>query len=121
MPIREVVSQISPPIRILLVLSIAVLGVYMLFLKPKPEEAAPVEPATTTTTEPVEVTPGETAAATATTQEQATEPAAAAGAPKDLKGLPKPVRRAIREDKLLVLLFWNVMAADDRSVRDSLR
>jgi hypothetical protein len=34
-------SQISPPIRILLIAVIGVLAVYMLFLKPKTEEAAP--------------------------------------------------------------------------------
>src|SRR5215218_6639553 len=35
-------SQISPPIRILLVAVIGLCAVYMLFLRPKPEEAAPV-------------------------------------------------------------------------------
>ena len=39
------VSQISPPFRILLVLAVAVLGIYMLFLRPKPVEDAPPEPA----------------------------------------------------------------------------
>ena len=38
-------SQISPPIRILLVLTVAVLGVYMLFLRPKPVEDPPPTPA----------------------------------------------------------------------------
>ena len=44
-PIRVVVSQISPPIRILLVLTVALLGVYMLFLRPKPVEEPPPTPA----------------------------------------------------------------------------
>ena len=35
-------SQISPPIRILLVAVIGLCAAYMLFLRPKPEEAAPV-------------------------------------------------------------------------------
>jgi hypothetical protein len=35
------VSQISPPIRIALLLTVAVLGAYMLFLRPKTEVAAP--------------------------------------------------------------------------------
>ena len=35
-------SQISPPIRILLVAVIGLIAVYMLFLRPKTEEAAPV-------------------------------------------------------------------------------
>ena len=38
-------SQISPPIRILLVLTVALLGVYMLFLRPKPVEEPPPTPA----------------------------------------------------------------------------
>jgi hypothetical protein len=39
------VSQISPPIRIALLLTIAVVGVYMLFLRPKTEVAPPAKPA----------------------------------------------------------------------------
>ena len=35
-------SQISPPIRILLVAVIGLIAVYMLFLKPKTEETVPV-------------------------------------------------------------------------------
>jgi hypothetical protein len=42
-------SQISPPIRILLVAVIGVIAVYMLFLRPKAEEAAPVAAAPATT------------------------------------------------------------------------
>jgi hypothetical protein len=146
-PIREVVSQISPPIRILLVLAVAVLGVYMLFLRPKPEEAPPLAPADTSVSKPGQirdaaedavegangqlsqqesvdgVDAGEAAAGTAAKPETATQPGAkpAATPAQDLKGLPKPVRRAIREDKVLVVLFWNEKAADDRSVRESLR
>ena len=45
LPIRRGVSQISPPIRILLVLTVALLGVYMLFLRPKPVEEPPPTPA----------------------------------------------------------------------------
>jgi hypothetical protein len=120
-PIREVVSQISPPIRILLVLTVAVLGAYMLFLRPKPEETPPVEPAGTTTTQPADVA-GEPATAPAT---QAAEPAApqAAAAAKpadDLKGLPKPVRKAIRADKVLVILFSNGKSYDDKAVEKAL-
>jgi hypothetical protein len=43
-------SQISPPIRILLVAVIGLIAVYMLFLKPKAEEAAPVAAAPVTAT-----------------------------------------------------------------------
>ncbi len=37
------VSQISPPIRIVLVLAVAVLGLYMLFLRPKEEVIPPAD------------------------------------------------------------------------------
>jgi hypothetical protein len=39
------VSQISPPIRIVLVAAIAFIGAYMLFLRPKDEVTPPAEPA----------------------------------------------------------------------------
>ena len=139
MPIRVVVSQISPPIRILLVLSVAVLGVYMLFLKPKPVEAPPPEAAGTSVSKPgkardaaqdaVDSINGkiaeregvEPAAGTAAQSGTTTAPGAAAVTPaKDLAGLPKPVRRAIRQDKVLVLLFWNARSVEDRAVRKSL-
>jgi hypothetical protein len=143
-PIREVVSQISPPIRILLVLAAAVLGVYMLFLRPKPEEVPPLEPTDTSVSEPGKVRDaaedavdaangqlsqqesvdgvdkGEAAAGNATKKENGSKPGATAATPtEDLKGLPKDVRAAIRKDKVLVLLFWNEKSPDDRSVRDA--
>jgi hypothetical protein len=142
-PIREVVSQISPPIRILLVLTVAVLGVYMLFLRPKPEEIPPLEPTDTSVSQPGKVRDtaedavdaangqlsqqesvdgvdkGETASGSATKKESgSSKPGAAAATPaEDLKGLPKDVQAAIRKDKVLVLLFWNEKSSDDRAVR----
>ena len=116
-PIRGDVSQISPPIRILLVLAVAVMGVYMMFLRPKTEEVPPIESTTTTTTSTPETT--ETTASSTTKQEPAKAEAAAEPA-EDVKGLPKPVQSAIRKDKVLVLLFWNDRAADDRAVHKAL-
>jgi hypothetical protein len=143
-PIRVVVSQISPPIRILLVLTVAVLGVYMLFLRPKPEETPPLEPAGTSVSQPGQVRDaaedavdaaneqlaqqesvdgvdaGESAAGSqsATKKGQAgkAQGAAAAGPAEDMKGLPKPVRKAIRDDKILVMLFSNGKSYDDKAV-----
>ncbi len=43
-------SQISPPIRILLVAVIGLIAVYMLFLRPKTEEAVPAAAAPAATT-----------------------------------------------------------------------
>jgi hypothetical protein len=150
------VSQISPPIRILLVVAVAFMGVYMLFMRPKEEVIPPVEPAPNTqTSEPAVSEPGtvaeaaqnavvatneslakqesvdgvdagEAAAGTATgTKSKAdtaakTGEAAAAEAGIDLDGLPKPIARAIRKDKTLVLLFWNGKSADDKAVHDAL-
>jgi hypothetical protein len=141
-----VVSQISPPIRILLVLTVAVLGLYMLFLRPKPEEIPPVEPAGTSVSDPGKVRDaaedavdaangqlsqqesvdgvdaGEAATGSATKKESAQGKGAAAGEPaEDLKGLPKPVRKAIRQDKVLVLLFSNGKSADDVAVQAALK
>ena len=149
MPIREVVSQISPPIRIVLVLAVAVLGAYMLFLRPKPEEIPPLEPAGTSTTQPGQVRDaaedavdaansqleqqesvdgvdaGEAAAGTAPAtkagkQGNAAKGAAAGEPAEDLKGLPKPVRKAIRDNKVLVVLFSNGKSYDDKAVEKAL-
>jgi hypothetical protein len=148
-PIREVVSQISPPIRILLVLTVAVLGVYMLFLRPKPVETPPLEPSGTSVTQPGQVRDaaedavdaandqlaqqesvdgvdaGESAAATqAGTKNEAQPGKAQAGAAaepaQDLKGLPKPIRNAIRDEKILVVLFSNGKSYDDKAVEKAL-
>jgi hypothetical protein len=146
------VSQISPPIRILAVAALAVMGVYMLFLRPKTEVVPPAAPAPNTQTgapavsqagkiaeaaqgavkatdgqlqseESVDgVDAGESAAGTAATTKAAksgTAQALAAG--MDLSGLPKPVARAIRKDKTLVLLFWNGKSADDKAVHKALK
>ena len=145
-------SQISPPIRILVVLAVAVMGVYMLFLRPKPVEAPPADPAPNVQTgAPAESEPGkiaeaaqgavdasnsqlksqesvdgvdagEAAAATGTTTKSGTNGAKASTAPAvDTKGLPKPIAKAIRKDKTLVLLFWNGKSADDKAVHAALK
>ena len=46
-------SQVSPPIRILLVCAVAFLAAWMLFLRPKDDAGAPAAATTTTTTPPV--------------------------------------------------------------------
>jgi hypothetical protein len=150
------VSQISPPIRILLVVLVAFMGVYMLFMRPKEEVIPPAEPAPNTqTSEPAVSEPGKvaeaaqnavdatneslakqesvdgvdageaaagTAAGTKTKPETApkTGEAAAVEAGIDLNGIPKPIARAIRKDKTLVLLFWNGKSADDKAVHEAL-
>jgi hypothetical protein len=146
------VSQISPPIRIVLVLAVAVLGAYMLFLRPKNEVPPPAEPAPNVQTgapavskpgkiaqaaqgavnaangqlesqESVDgVDAGEAAAGTQSTTEGATQATEAAATPAvDTKGLPKPVAKAIRHHKAVVLLFWNGKSADDKAVHAALK
>jgi hypothetical protein len=146
------VSQISPPIRIVLVAAIAFMGVYMLFMRPKDEVVPPANPAPNTqTSEPAVSEPGkvaeaaqgavdaansqlkqqesvdgvdagEAASGTATATETApkTGEAAAVEAGVDLNGIPKPIAKAIRKDKTLVLLFWNGKSADDKAVHKAL-
>jgi hypothetical protein len=150
------VSQISPPIRILLVVLVAFVGVYMMFMRPKEEVIPPAEPAPNTqTSEPAVSEPGKvaeaaqnavdatneslakqesvdgvdageaaagTSAGTKSKAESAakTGEAAAAEAGIDLNGIPKPIARAIRKDKTLVLLFWNGKSADDKAVHEAL-
>jgi hypothetical protein len=149
------VSQISPPIRILIILAVAVTGMYMLFMRPKTEVVPPAEPAPNVqTSEPAVSKPGkiaesaqeaveasngqlnaqesvdgvdaeEAAAGTTKSGTETAKPmtgkAAAAAIEEDLKGLPKPVARALRKNKVLVLLFWNRKAADDKAVRAALK
>jgi hypothetical protein len=142
------VSQISPPIRILLVLTVAVMGVYLLFLRPKPVEVPPSTPSGTSVSEPGKirdaaqdavdasnsqlaqqesvdgVDAGEAAAGTASGTKKAQPGKAQAGAAaapaEDLKGLPKPIRKAIRADKVLVILFSNGKSYDDKAVEKAL-
>ena len=145
-------SQISPPLRILLVGSILFLAVWMVALKPggatappppapaaAPATAAGGEAATTSAGQAVEAANNAAAAADARAEELTGEDPAAAAAPATSAakteagkaaaakadvakaGLPKPVAKAVAEQKVLVLFFWNPKAADDRIVRKELR
>jgi hypothetical protein len=116
------VSQISPPLRIVLVLSISFLAVWTMFLRPgaRTETPAPVP----TQTQPANVAPTTPAANSATQSAAGAQaPAASAGKPDRaaLAKLPDDVARAVRRDKVITLLFWNPRAADDRQVRRSIR
>jgi hypothetical protein len=146
------VSQISPPIRIVLVAAVAFIGVYMMFMRPKEDVVPPAQPVPNTqSSEPAVSEPGkvaeaaqgaveaangqlqqqesvdgvdagEAAAGTGTAAKTAPQGAEAAAAAKgvDLKGLPKPIAKAIRTEKVLVLLFWNGKSADDKAVHKAL-
>ena len=120
----------------------------MLFLRPKPVETPPLEPSGTSVTQPGQVRDaaedavdaangqlaqqesvdgvdaGESAAATQAGTKKAQPGKAQAGAAaepaQDLKGLPKPLRKAIRDDKILVVLFSNRKSYDDKAVEKAL-
>jgi hypothetical protein len=140
-------SQISPPLRILLVGSIVFLAAWFAFLRPGGDtESVTPEPGNVATGAPAESAPGQ-AAQTAQSAADTASAAAAASAGETVPGttaaapaasaqagaadqatgsvesakLPKAVRKAVDADKVLVLYFWNSKAADDRQVRRELR
>jgi hypothetical protein len=159
-------SQISPPIRILLVCAVAFMAAWMLFLRPKTESGAPAASTPTTAAQPPVETggeeatslagkavekaneataaqdaraeelaggAGETAAAPATTNVTAAadetapaqEPAKGTATKLDKKeaaegGLPLRVLEAMGDRKVVVLLFWQPKAAEDKAVRKAL-
>jgi hypothetical protein len=150
-------SQISPPIRILLAGSLVFMVAWFIFLKPggattaaAPSAApaaagAPTDAygsavakaksasAATTAASNIHagVTPGSSAvapAASASTPATATAPAGAPAAASTTKaqasaelGLPPSVAAAVASKKVLVMLFWNKNAIDDKAVRRELR
>jgi hypothetical protein len=158
-------SQISPPIRILLVCAVAFMAAWMLFLRPKTESGAPAASTPTTAAQPPVETggeeatslagkavekaneataaqdaraeelaggAGETAAAPATNNATPPEPTAPAEEPAKgtaakldkqeaaAGGLPLRVLDALGDRKVVVLLFWQPNAAEDKAVRKAL-
>jgi hypothetical protein len=135
------VSQISPPIRIVLVAAVALIGAWMLFLRPKTETTPPVPQAPPTApgvkglTNDIQkakdasatsdaanaklqaATGGQDTAngtAPATTTAKPATGAAAKGADAAVAGLPVRVQKALDAKKILVLFLYNPKGADDR-------
>jgi hypothetical protein len=162
-------SQISPPIRILLVAVIGLVAVYMLFLRPKAEEVVPAAtPAAATTPVPAKDPNATTQSGPGSAVQKAVKggndassraDAAAGGAVTQTEGgtvntappaggvntnpttqlpatgsstppapitkealarLPKDIRGAVEQRKVLVLLFYSNRSYDDRAVRREL-
>lgn len=148
-------SQISPPIRILLVGVLAFFAAWMLFLRPGGEAAAPTstpavatDPAVAAGGEAAQTAPGQAVeaandaaasadaraqdltgevagqpsdtasagTATGTQLDQAAKPGKIDRKALAKAGLPMPVLRSIADHKVVVLLFQNPKAADDRAV-----
>jgi hypothetical protein len=158
LPIAENVSQISPPVRVLLVLSVMFMAAWMTILKPKEETVPPATtPATATAPQSqpgqqvsaakdavagadarngqaeaaADGVTGATPAAPAATGTTATAPTTSTPAAKapakgeavkagEAGGLPMRVLQGIADRKVIVLLFWNKGAADDRAVKREL-
>jgi hypothetical protein len=113
------VAQLSPPFRIALVAMLGVVAVWFTVLRPKPVEStpAPAPPVTAKTVDsaagrPAKTSPvGRTRAAAAAKARRAEVAGIAKG------DRSKPLVRALNDGKVVVLLFWNKAAADDRAVR----
>jgi hypothetical protein len=128
------VSQISPPVRILLIGAVVFLAAWFTLLRPKAAEVPPLTTSTTTTTTPVAsatpqtglgkavdaakraagqpaatAAPATAPATTTTPDPKAQTPAAAAIPAAALAKLPKDVAGALTERKVLVL----AVIADD--------
>ena len=118
-------SQISPPIRIVLAASLALVAAWFVLLRPGAEPVAPPQPAAVPAAAPANAasaaaaSAGGTAAATAPAKPAA--PAAAKPVEDAELGLPASVAKAVAKNKTLVMLFWNKNALDDRAVRRELR
>src|SRR3954471_13792220 len=139
-------SQISPPLRILLVVVLGFFAAYMVFFRPKPADtaapaAAPAAAATTPT--PAQSSPsvetynkpsailqkaagGQAAAGTGVSTTSGTQaPAASQSQPaklsqKQLAALPADVRRAVAHRQVLALLFYDNRSDDDKATRRAL-
>jgi hypothetical protein len=142
-------SQISPPIRIVLVAAVAFIAAWMLFLRPKTEEIPPPAPAATASAKQ----PGNTAQSAAGKLVQAAEnakgtaesaakaraaqtapatkaagsqPAATSASaklgvdPAALASLPHGVQTALENRQIVVLGFFNRDALDDRLTKKQL-
>jgi hypothetical protein len=145
------VSQISPPIRILVIAVLGLMAAYMLVLRPKEEVIPPPSKpagnlqtgkpavsgagkiaekakdavnASNAKSQQTEETAGADEATTPATKAAPAAKAPAATATKEgvsLAGLPASVRKPLASNKVLVMLFWNDKSADDRAVHRQLR
>lgn len=133
-------SQISPPLRILLAGSILFMAAWFVFLRPGAADTAPPAPAVNPAAGLGNAVQGAQAASAATTAATAArageetgaapgtapapQPAAAAAKKPARQGdlaLPPSVAKAVAQKKVLVMLFWNENAIDDQAVRRELR
>jgi hypothetical protein len=144
------VSQISPPVRILLIGAVVFLAAWFTILRPKAEEIPPTTTTTTTTTPQtgpgkavdaakkaagqtdgttVPATKSQSSAATTSAPDVKAPTGAIASVPAEaLDKLPKDVAAPLKARKVLVLgvlaadaTAWRPLADDDRYVRNALK
>jgi hypothetical protein len=117
-------SQISPPVRVLLAATLLFGVVWILFLKPGGATPVATTEATATAAATAATTAiGTSAASSTATTSSATGSAGGAAASAHTiasSRLPAAVKRALAEHDVVVLSFWNPRAADDRAVRREL-
>jgi hypothetical protein len=112
------VSQLSPPFRIALVAVLGVAAVWLTVLRPKPVESTPAPAPAPAQSRSVAPAASATAAPATTTKPKAApapRDAALAGVAKDDRS--RPLIRALADGKVVVLLFWDEAAPDDRAAR----
>ena len=142
-------SQISPPIRIVLVAAVALVGAWMLFLRPKTDSVTPTPNAPATapgvkgltndiakakgaskTSDAANAkiqaatggsTTGSTTGTGSASKSTTSTGQAAAGSTAATAGLPVRVQKALDAKKVLVLFFYNPKSADDRAVRAAVK
>ena len=132
-------SQISPPIRIVLVVAVAFMAAYFVFLRPGTDPVPAPQPASglgnaVDSANKAAAAGNDAAAKTADpgappvaqtangTTPAPSKPAPTQAAKKDAElGLPPSVAKAVAKKKTMVMLFWNKRAYDDQAVRRELR
>jgi hypothetical protein len=140
------VSQISPPIRIVLIAAVAILAAWMLFLRPKAEPTTPSTPAAKTApgvkglstavdkakgasatsdaaNAKIQAASGEakTGSTSASGTTSKSSPANGAAKTAAASGLPARVQKALDAKKVLVLFFYNPKSADDVATKAALK
>jgi hypothetical protein len=109
-PFDSVIATLPRPLLLGAVGVVLIGGVFVATRKPG-DSAAPSTPAPAQTASPAAKSPATTKS---TPPSAATKPAEPAN-----QGLPARVKKALDAKKVVVVLFWNPRAVDDRSVKES--
>jgi hypothetical protein len=111
-----VIAALPRPVLLGIVGVVLVGGLF--FATHRPSTTSSSTPSPSTSTPPASPTKPGTASATKPNDAQS-KPAPSGSKPAASKGLPTPVKHALDAKKVVVILFWNPRAVDDRSVKSS--